>query len=198
MRATRRAFAFIALAALLLACTARLKPTGSAVMEPAITPNSFVQADGTKMLYRTWQPDGKPRAAIATARVKTLSLILHGSRDELVPQHPTLDDAARCQKTQATAWRCTAPVAPAAARSESADGVGRDRGVDSQSGRAAAVRRDQGSAGGAAGAVKQVQAISPFPNLPIAARRRARCVPRASERSPFKIETAQGTRSSVG
>ena len=54
------------------------------------------------------------------------------------------------------------------------------------------VRRDQGSAGGAAGAVKQVQAISPFPNLPIAARRRARYVPRASERSPFKIETAQG------
>ena len=99
MRATRRAFAFIALAALLLACTARLKPTGSAVMEPAITPNSFVQADGTKMLYRTWQPDGKPRAAIAaTARVKTPSLILHGSRDELVPQHPTLDDARALPK----------------------------------------------------------------------------------------------------
>ena len=42
------------------------------------------------------------------------------------------------------------------------------------------------------GAVKQVQAISPFPNLPIAARRRARYVPRASERSPFKTGTAQG------
>ncbi|RPF98216.1 MAG: hypothetical protein CBC23_008780 [Rhodospirillaceae bacterium TMED63] len=69
MPATRRAVAFIALAALLLACTARLQPTGPAFMEPAITPDSFVQADRTEMLYRAWQPDGKPRAAIAaTAR----------------------------------------------------------------------------------------------------------------------------------
>ena len=63
-------------------------------MEPAITPSSFVQADSTEMLYRTWQPDGKPRAAIAaTALVKIPSLILRGSHNELVPQRPTLDDA---------------------------------------------------------------------------------------------------------
>ena len=112
MRATRRAFAFIALAALLLACTARLKSTRSDFMEPTITPNSFVQADGTEMLYRTWQPDGKPRAAIAaTALVKIPSLIMHGSRNELVPQRPTLDDtralpkdAGHCLAVYRTGW----------------------------------------------------------------------------------------------
>ena len=109
-------------------------------------------------------------------------LILHGSRDELVPQHPTLDDAralpkdaGHCLAVYRTGWHLllrdlkvrtvwdeiVAWIANLAERLPS-------------------------------GAVKQVQAISPFPNLPIAARRRARYVPRASERSPFKIGTAQG------
>lgn len=72
MRATRRTVAFLALAALLAACTARLQPAGPAFMEPAITPDSFVQADGAELPYRAWQPDGKLRAAIVA---------LHGFND---------------------------------------------------------------------------------------------------------------------
>ena len=60
------------LTVLLVGCIARLQPAGPAFMEPAITPDTIVQPDGTELPYRAWLPDGTPRAAIVA---------LHGFND---------------------------------------------------------------------------------------------------------------------
>lgn len=64
--------AILLVAVLLAGCTARLQPAGPAFMDPVLTPDTIVQADGTELPYRAWLPDGKPRAVIVA---------LHGFND---------------------------------------------------------------------------------------------------------------------
>ena len=71
-RAALRILFLVAAAAALAACAPRLQPAGPAFMDPAMTPDSFVQADGTELPYRAWLPKAEPRAAIVA---------LHGFND---------------------------------------------------------------------------------------------------------------------
>jgi acylglycerol lipase len=57
---------------LLGGCATRFVPEGPAIAAPARTEASFVMADGTRLAYRVWRPQGEPRAII---------LALHGMND---------------------------------------------------------------------------------------------------------------------
>src|SRR5262245_60938013 len=45
-------------------CAEHLVPPGPAVMSPWETGDAFVMADGTRLPYRTWLPDGDPWAVV--------------------------------------------------------------------------------------------------------------------------------------
>ena len=53
-------------------CAEHLVPPGPTVTSPQETPDSFMMADGTRLPYRTWLPDGDPWAVV---------LALHGMND---------------------------------------------------------------------------------------------------------------------
>jgi acylglycerol lipase len=57
---------------LLAGCTAQLVPPGPAIVRPAVSDGAFVMADGARLPYRAWLPDGPPHAII---------LALHGMND---------------------------------------------------------------------------------------------------------------------
>ena len=57
---------------LLAGCTTRLMPPGPAIVQPAVSDGAFVMADGARLPYRAWLPDGAPKAVI---------LALHGMND---------------------------------------------------------------------------------------------------------------------
>jgi alpha-beta hydrolase superfamily lysophospholipase len=54
------------------ACAPRLAPAGPAVAPPALAEDAFVLADGARLPYRAWRPQGAPRAVV---------LALHGFND---------------------------------------------------------------------------------------------------------------------
>jgi acylglycerol lipase len=58
-----RAFAFV-LMLVLGACSPRLAPMGPVTQEPVLTPDRIVMADGAALPYRSWLPEGEPRAII--------------------------------------------------------------------------------------------------------------------------------------
>ena len=57
---------------LLAGCTTRLMPPGPAIVQPAVSDGAFVMADGARLPYRAWLPEGAPKAVI---------LALHGMND---------------------------------------------------------------------------------------------------------------------
>ena len=57
---------------LLTGCAAHLAPPGPAIAPAAIADGAFVMADGTRLPYRAWLPEGAPKAVI---------LALHGMND---------------------------------------------------------------------------------------------------------------------
>ena len=57
---------------LLAGCTTRLMPPGPAIVQPAVSDGAFVMADGARLPYRAWLPDGAPKGVI---------LALHGMND---------------------------------------------------------------------------------------------------------------------
>jgi acylglycerol lipase len=57
---------------LLGGCATRFVPEGPAIGAPSRTEASFVMADGTRLAYRVWRPEGQPRAIV---------LALHGMND---------------------------------------------------------------------------------------------------------------------
>ena len=71
---------------LLGGCTTRLMPPGPAIGQPAVADGAFTMADGFRLPYRAWLPEGAPKAVI---------LALHGmndSRDAF--EYPAPDFAA--------------------------------------------------------------------------------------------------------
>ncbi len=75
---------FLALAA--GGCVSHLAPSGAATQPPALGAEAFVMADGTRLPYRAWLPDGPPRAVV---------LALHGMNDSRDAwEYPAPDFAA--------------------------------------------------------------------------------------------------------
>ncbi len=67
-----RLIALFLLFPLLGGCVAEFAPEGTPVDPPAETSRAFVMPDGTRLHYRVWAPEGKPRAIV---------LALHGMND---------------------------------------------------------------------------------------------------------------------
>jgi alpha-beta hydrolase superfamily lysophospholipase len=70
--ALSRRHALLAATALLAGCVARSAPPGPAVMAPEMDADAFTMADGARLPYRTWLPDGPPTVVV---------LALHGFND---------------------------------------------------------------------------------------------------------------------
>ena len=64
----------VVLAAMMLlgGCATQLMPPGPAIRQPTVTDGAFVMADGMRLPYRAWLPEGAPKAVV---------LALHGMND---------------------------------------------------------------------------------------------------------------------
>jgi alpha-beta hydrolase superfamily lysophospholipase len=70
--ASKRLILAAAAALCLAGCATGLAPPGPAVTAPAVADDAFVMADGMRLPYRVWRPDGEPWAVV---------LALHGMND---------------------------------------------------------------------------------------------------------------------
>lgn len=62
----------MAVLVLLAGCAEHLAPPGPRIMQPAVADGAFVMPDGMRLPYRTWLPEGEPKAVV---------LALHGMND---------------------------------------------------------------------------------------------------------------------
>ncbi len=63
---------WVAMLLVLAGCTEHLAPPGPRIMQPAVADGAFVMPDGARLPYRTWLPEGAPKAVV---------LALHGMND---------------------------------------------------------------------------------------------------------------------